>query len=124
MASSAQTAQQIKTLLKPVKEEKSDAARLDELRRLFGHLLLKGEFTLAGIDCSAGGAAGQKWRAFLLKSFHTTVTQLQQAIERDGRKSAVRTLFGVVAACPGVNGPVPYLFYGDIKQTNLWFYVQ
>jgi hypothetical protein len=29
-----------------------------------------------------------------------------------------------VAACPGVNGPVPYLFYGDIKQTNLWFYVQ
>jgi hypothetical protein len=49
---------------------------------------------------------------------------MQQAIERDGRKSAVRTLFGVVAACPGVNGPVPYLFYGDIKQTNLWFYVQ
>ena len=114
-ASSAQTAQQIKTLLKPVKEEKSDAARLDELRRLFGHLLLKGEFTLAGIDCSAGGAAGQKWRAFLLKSFHTTVTQLQQAIERDGRKSAVRTLFGVVAACP-VNGPVPYLNVALLEQ--------
>jgi U3 small nucleolar RNA-associated protein 19 len=111
-ASSAQTAQQIKILLKPVKDEKSDAARLDELRRLFGQLLQRGEFTLGGAApttaTTPSGAVAQKWRAFLLKSFHTMVTQLQRTMEQDGRKSAVRTLFGVVAACP-VSGAVPYV---------------
>ena len=125
MASSAQTAQQIKLLLKPVKDEKSDAARLDELRRLFGQLLQQGEFTLGGTEpttttttttTSGGGSVTQKWRAFLLKSFHTMVNQLQRTIEQDdGRKSAVRTLFGVVAACP-MSGAVPYVNANLLEQ--------
>lgn len=112
MTTSAQTAQQIKELLKPGKDEKSDAARLDELRRLFGQLLQQGEFTLGGVNTgnitSSSVGVTQKWQAFLLKSFQTMVSQLQHAIEKDGRKSAVRTLFGVVAACP-VNGKLPHL---------------
>ena len=127
MTTSAETAQQIKLLLKARRDEKSDAARLDELRRLFGQLLQQGEFTLGGVttenitsSCSRSGRQGlgitQKWQTFLVQSFQTMVLQLQYAIEKDGRKSAVRTLFGVVAACP-VSGKLPHL---NVSLLEYW----
>jgi len=102
--SSAEAAQQIKSLLKGIHEERADAARLDELRRLFGQLVKSGDLTFSDKEkeatiTSATTKASQKWQAFLEKQHQKMVSQLMVRIVQN-KKTAVRTMWGVIAASP------------------------
>lgn len=107
--STAETAKQLKTLLKPLKEERADAIRLDDLRRLF-----------AQQDMSpatpATTHAVQKWKAFLSSHLDMFVAQLMDRMER---KTAVRTFWGVIAACPSyTNQQHPFVSQSLLQR---WF---
>jgi len=104
--SSAETAQQIKSLLKGIHEERADAARLDELRRLFGQLVKSGDLTFSDREketatkkISVSKKASHKWQAFLEKQHQKMVSQLMVRIVQN-KKTAVRTMWGVIAASP------------------------
>jgi U3 small nucleolar RNA-associated protein 19 len=101
--SSAETAQTIKTLLKKLPEERADAARLDELRRVFGKLVANGDLTFFTTGASKQDGRDttptQKWNAFLQKSHRLFVEQLCQRIQK-GKRTSVRTMWGVIAASP------------------------
>jgi len=91
-------------------DERSDAARLDELRQILSTLIHKGDLTFttttaaaaaAGVVGSSdnGGSALDKWNIWLRKQHTVTVSQLIVCI-RKGRRTAVRTLWGLLAASP------------------------
>ena len=102
-ASSAETAEKIKSLLKEVPEERADAARLDELRRLFAKLVLSGELSFSTSSAATtDNSASTKWNTFLQKRYRSFVSQLCQRI-REGKKTAVRTMWGVIAASPATS---------------------
>jgi len=96
--SSAETSQRIKALLKELPEERADAARLDELRRLFAKLVTNGELSFHTAPSNPDTPTA-KWNAFLQKKHKAFVSQLCQRIE-EGKKTAVRTMWGVIAASP------------------------
>jgi len=102
-SSSADIAAGIKSLLKEISDERGDAARLDELRRLFAGLIQEGDLELG--TSSTGSSASVKWKAFLRQSHKRMVNQLCERIKK-GKKTAVRTLWGVVAtsSLPSSNG--------------------
>lgn len=106
--SSADIARQIKDLLKLKVEERADAARLDELRRLFAQ---------QNINFPSSSDSIKKWKAFIKRKFEVFVRQL---IERMHRKTAVRTFWGVIAATPqytsGQNEKHPFVSLALLKQ--------
>jgi len=83
----------MKELTKALPDARSDASRLDELRRLFSKAELK--FGQAPPE----NKVAAKWRSFLLKNHKKMVSQLCDRIE-EGRRSSTRCLFGVIAASP------------------------
>jgi hypothetical protein len=99
----AEVARQIKSLLKELPEIRADAARLDELRRVFARLESVGELTFttptnAG-DTNAENPVAAKWGAFLHKSHDAMVSQLCERV-RLGRHASIRCLWGVIAGSP------------------------
>jgi U3 small nucleolar RNA-associated protein 19 len=115
--SPAELSKKIKALSKEVADVRADAARLDELRRLFARLTADGELTF-GTSAPENKIAA-KWRAFLMKHHKIMVSQLCERVEM-GRHSAIRCLFGVVAASPcsqpnGMGREVPYVNF-DLLQ--------
>ena len=99
----AELAKQIKFLLKELPEIRADAARLDELRRVFARLETAGELeftTPARSDtASVRNPVAAKWSAFLHKSHEAMVTQLCERV-RLGRHASIRCLVGVIAGSP------------------------
>lgn len=106
-SSSAETAQKIKQLLKEVPEDRADAARLDELRRIFAKLVQEEEFDVdkssstssTSSSKAASSSARAKWETFLRQSHKKLVNQLKSRILQ-GKRTAIRTLWGVVATSP------------------------
>lgn len=96
--SSVQVAKQIKTLLVELPEDRADAARLDELRRVFGKLTAQGDFVVSSSSVDATSARA-KWQAFLRSSHKKMIEQLKRRIVK-GKRTAIRTLWGVVASTP------------------------
>ena len=72
--SSVQVAKQIKTLLVELPEDRADAARLDELRRVFGKLTAQGDFVVSSSSVDATSARA-KWQAFLRSSHKKMIEQ-------------------------------------------------
>lgn len=95
--SPAELSKEIKELSKEVADVRADAARLDELRRLYSRVTASGELTF-GTSAPENHVAA-KWRAFLMKYHKIMVSQLCERVEM-GRHSAIRCLFGVLAASP------------------------
>jgi len=116
----AETAATLQKLLKRGRRhranERDDAARLDELRRIFAALSSRGELVLRGggnnakdvaddenIDEGGGKKSGRdvksKWSGYLRRKHAEFLSQLSAAVAA-GRKSALRTYCGVVASSP------------------------
>ena len=93
--SAAETSKQITSLLKELPEERADATRLDDLRRVFSRLVASGDlkFGVAAVD----NPVAAKWQAFLHKNHKKMVAQLCRRIEL-GKRSAIRCMWGVMAA--------------------------
>ena len=99
--SSKETAAKIKSLLnQSLQEERLDAARLDELRRIFAALVQQGDLTFGNSPCD--NPVQQKWNSWLLKRHDQCVQQLTICIREENRRTAVRTLWGMIAASPVV----------------------
>jgi U3 small nucleolar RNA-associated protein 19 len=98
-SSSAETAQAIKTLLKVISDERADAARLDELRRVFGKLVANGDLDFSSPSNLDISSPADKWNAFLQNRHRLFVEQLCQNIQ-EGKRTAVRTMWGVIASSP------------------------
>jgi CBF/Mak21 family len=108
----AQVAAQIKQLLQETKitrrDDRADAARLDELRRVFRNVAQQdiGDLdnnTLTGNENekdSESSSARAKWRTFLKKSFAKMIQQLMHRIVVGGKRTAIRTLWAVIANFP------------------------
>ena len=88
--------------------EQNDAARLDELRRVFSKLQSSSDLCLVNHQkkSSSSNAAAQKknqvkekWNHWLKKQHATFLSQLCIAV-KDGRKSSLRTFMGVIASSP------------------------
>ena len=116
----SETAATLQKLLKRTRKhranERDDAARLDELRRVFASLSSRGELLLRGgsnnnssevdeDDKNSDGDKGKdvksKWSAYLRRKHSEFLSQLSEAVSA-GRKSALRTYCGVVASSPRV----------------------
>lgn len=95
----AEVAKQIKSLLKEVPEIRADAARLDELRRVFTRLEAAGELTFDGQAKTDKSSVSAKWNKFLHKSHDSMVSQLCERV-RLGRHASIRCLWGVIAGSP------------------------
>lgn len=95
--SSAEISKQIKELIQEVPDARADAARLDELRRLYTRLSASGELTF-GTPIPENPIAA-KWRAFLMKYHKRLVSQLCDRVTL-GRHSAIRCMWGVIAGSP------------------------
>jgi U3 small nucleolar RNA-associated protein 19 len=105
-SSSKEIAAKIKALLKDIpRDERADAARLDELRQVLSSLVQQGDLTFSpSITHGSNNAvesATIKWNAWLQKQHKQTVTQLTSRMQK-GRRTAVRTLWGLIAASPQV----------------------
>jgi U3 small nucleolar RNA-associated protein 19 len=104
-STSAEVAAQIKSLLKKSADDRADAVRLDELRRVFARLIANGEFSLttsltANISTKRDKTeVTRKWQHFLSTSHKGFISQLCRRIG-DGKRTAVRTLWGVLATSP------------------------
>jgi U3 small nucleolar RNA-associated protein 19 len=115
--SPAEVSKQIKSLIKRVPDARADAARLDELRRLFARIEASGELEF-GVSPPENPVAA-KWRTFLLKYYKSMISQLCERII-DGRHSAIRCLFGVIAASPLTDKEGSYKYINtDLLQK--WF---
>src|SRR3569623_1033463 len=69
VSSSASLAAEISKLLKEVDDDRADAIRLDELRKIFARLIQSGELNLhPGSTSSDTSSALRKWNQFLLQS--------------------------------------------------------
>lgn len=112
MTNAETTAKSIKTLLQKQPfdiydvsqftnaREREDAARLDELRRIFKTCVQHGHFLTPLIDDEEHTPARQKWNAWLVQQRNERlVTQLCDRI-RLGKRYALRTLCGVIASSP------------------------
>lgn len=99
----AEVAKQIKSLLVELPEIRADAARLDELRRVFARLEATGELTFNGSGKSSGSgtqsSVAARWSAFLHKSHKAMVSQLCERVKL-GRHASIRCLWGVIAGSP------------------------
>jgi len=99
----AEVAKQINFLLKELPEMRADAARLDELRRVFARLEVVGELTFTAPAKSSGigahNSVAARWSAFLHKSHESMVSQLCERV-RLGRHASIRCLWGVIAGSP------------------------
>eukprot|EP00534_Pseudo-nitzschia_fraudulenta_P006354 CAMPEP_0201173916 /NCGR_PEP_ID=MMETSP0851-20130426/96817_1 /ASSEMBLY_ACC=CAM_ASM_000631 /TAXON_ID=183588 /ORGANISM="Pseudo-nitzschia fraudulenta, Strain WWA7" /LENGTH=585 /DNA_ID=CAMNT_0047456751 /DNA_START=90 /DNA_END=1847 /DNA_ORIENTATION=+ len=99
----SEVAKQIKSLLKELPEIRSDAARLDQLRRVFTRLEAAGELKFLSPDKFGGSSdknpVAAKWSAFLHKSHDAMVSQLCERV-RLGRHASIRCLWGVIAGSP------------------------
>jgi U3 small nucleolar RNA-associated protein 19 len=118
---SAETATKIKTLLKEIVEDRSDAARLDELRRVFARLIQAGQLELHApnsASTSKSTSAKHKWQRFLVQSHKIMVSQLCRRIQQ-GKRTAVRTLWGVVATSPTKSNNGLYSLI-DTELLNQW----
>ena len=107
--SATATAKRIKALLKVAPpDETIDAARLDELRRIFARLILDSkELVLTSERHSSHSSnhrkssqAKEKWNDWLRQQHDVFISQLQDRIRIHGRKSALRTFCGVIASSP------------------------
>ena len=99
-SSSQETAARIKALLKATpQEDRADAARLDELRRIFAKLIQQGDLSFSS-EASGGSKAQQKWNTWLQKQHERCVQQLMQGISTKSRRTSVRTLWGLIASSP------------------------
>lgn len=100
-STSAEIAKQITFLLKESPDDRHDAARLDELRKIFAKLLQSGDFTLNATiqQRNNESAVKEKWRNFLLQNHKQFIHQLCERILL-GKRTAMRTLWGVVATSP------------------------
>lgn len=120
-SSSQETATKIKTLLKTsLQEERADAARLDELRREFATLIALGDLwfsstTSTKLKVKRTGVQ-QKWNAWLHKQHSSFIHQLVECMREGNRRTAVRTMWGLIAASPFVTPQgnhhvhLPFLF--------------
>jgi U3 small nucleolar RNA-associated protein 19 len=115
--SAAEVSDQIKKLIKEIPDIRADAARLDELRRLFARMEASGELKF-GV-ASPENKVAAKWRSFLLKYHKIMVSQLCQRVA-DGRHSSIRCLFGVVAASP-VNSKESMYKFVNADLLQKWF---
>lgn len=98
--SSKETASKLKALVKEIpKDERADADRLDELRRVLSALIQKGDLTFSSRPATEAKDATEKWNSWLQKQHKRCVNQLVDRI-RLGRRTAVRTLWGLIAASP------------------------
>lgn len=113
-SSSAETAKRIKKLTKELFNiydstnltnagERQDAARLDELRRIYMKLLADGELQL--YRNSYSDDIKEKWNQWLCSQHSKFVRQLCDRIQL-GRKHALRTFCGVIASSPIVDTKV------------------
>lgn len=93
----AELSKQIKLLSQELVDVRADAARLDELRRVYSRLTATGELTFGTPPPENKVAA--KWKSFLVKHHKLMVAQLVDRVEM-GRHSAIRCFFGVIAASP------------------------
>jgi U3 small nucleolar RNA-associated protein 19 len=105
--SAAETAKKITSLLKELPEERADATRLDDLRRVFSRLVASGDLKF-GVTAIENPVAA-KWQAFLIKNHKKMVAQLCRRIEA-GKRSAIRCMWGVMAASPIVSVNVSYKY--------------
>ena len=103
-ASSADIAKQIKSLLKESADDRTDAARLDELRKLYARLIQTGEFSSKDTTRSR---VTKQWRSFLRQQHKRFLGQLLGRIAA-GKRTAVRTLWGVLATSPSVSANGQY----------------
>lgn len=111
-SSAAETAKRLKVLLQPLKDERADAARLDELRRLFAQQDMSPSSSTSG----QSSETIQKWKSFLQTHLDLFVAQLMQRMER---RTAVRTFWGVIAACPSYTRQhTPYVSQSLLQK---WF---
>ena len=115
--SSAETAGLIKKLLKPSPDDRADASRLDELRKLFAKLIRDGELDLSSTK-KDGSSVRQKWNDFLRTSHKRFVCQLCERISA-GKRTAVRTMWGVVATSPLKSASKSYDFV-SIELLQHW----
>ncbi|KAL3922956.1 MAG: hypothetical protein SGILL_001927 [Bacillariaceae sp.] len=106
-ASPAEISREIKSLIKELPEIRADAARLDELRRLFTRLEAEGELsfgtattTQQSLPNRSGSAVAAKWHAFLHKSHKTMVSQLCERVQLGRHSASMRCLWGVIAGSP------------------------
>ena len=95
--SPAEVSKHLKSLIKELPEPRADAARLNELRQLFGRLEANGELKF-GVP-PPGNSVAAKWRSFLLKYHKAMVSQLCDRVIL-GRHASIRCLWGVIAASP------------------------
>ena len=128
--SASETAAALQKLLKRTRKhrqnERDDASRLDELRRLFAGLVGRGELVLRGAGNSsttkhnnngnnigadddaedgaeedADDTVQSKWNAYLSTRHGEFLDQLSTAVQ-GGRKTALRTFCGVIASTPRI----------------------
>jgi U3 small nucleolar RNA-associated protein 19 len=104
-SSAAEISKQIKLLIQEVTEERADASRLDELRRVYGRLVASGELRF-GVAAPTHPVAA-KWQSFLLKNHKTMISQLCERIQL-GKRSAIRCLWGVMAISPLTSSNAQY----------------
>jgi U3 small nucleolar RNA-associated protein 19 len=96
-ASPAEITKEIKALIKEHPEIRADAARLDELRRLFTRLEAEGELSFGTPPPKSPVAA--KWHKFLHQSHQAMVSQLCERVQL-GQHASIRCMWGVIAASP------------------------
>ena len=124
LSSSAQTAQEIKTLLQQLRKssryrkkqlggssgnvggrvndcrDRDDAQRLDGLRKIFSRLIELSEFDFeSGGGDEGGNAVSSQWKAWLTTHHDDFISHLLEGIV-DGKTTALRTYCGVLASSP------------------------
>ena len=124
LSSSAQTAQEIKTLLPQLRKssryrkkqlggssgnvrgrvndcrDRDDAQRLDGLRKIFSRLIELSEFDFeSGGGDEGGNAVSSQWKAWLTTHHDDFISHLLEGIV-DGKTTALRTYCGVLASSP------------------------
>ena len=123
-SSALEISKQIKMLIKELPEERSDATRLDELRRLYSKLVANGELQFGGevVDRDknreiSSDNVRMKWNNFLLKHHKIMISQLSNRIRYGCKKSAIRCFFGVIASSP-ITRVAKNNVTGDMSNNN------
>jgi len=95
--SRAEIAKKLRSLLQNnTADEREDAHRLDEARRILARLVQEGEFRY---DDQKVPPQQKKWHTFLRQEHRKLVNQLCDRI-RKGKRTGIRTLWGVMASTP------------------------
>ena len=122
MSSSAETAQEIKTLLQQLRKssrqkkkqrggvsgsgsgsvvgsrDREDALRLEGLRKIFCRLIQSNELDFGGSDRCGTGVSSQ-WKAWLTTQHDEFISHLIEGVV-DGKTTALRTYCGVLSSSP------------------------